>query len=150
MREPPKASNADSPPVEPPGEYLSLCGFLQRPQTSFVDSKDSSVVGRFVLTKGTAPASFSSLTIGPSTANGFPVLHEKPTLLSNPFTCTESFNDTGIPARGPFKLISFFDHPSASGKRISVRQFVFSWAFMATFPYARRMSTGAVTCLCTS
>lgn len=55
MRLPPKASSADSPPVEPPGEYLLLCGLLVRPQTSLVDSKERSVVGRFVFTKGTAP-----------------------------------------------------------------------------------------------
>ena len=47
---PPNASRAPSPPVEPPGEYFELCGFVDRPQTSFVDSKDRRLMGRFVFT----------------------------------------------------------------------------------------------------
>jgi len=62
MRLPPNARRADSPPVEPPGEYLSLCGLVQRPQTSFVDSKERRVVGRLVLTKGTAPKRLANVT----------------------------------------------------------------------------------------
>ena len=150
MRLPPNASSADSPPVEPPGEYLSLCGLLHCPPTSLVDSKERRVVGRFVFTKGPAPASFNNCTIGPSLVYGLPTFLEYPTEISNPLTCIESFSDTGMPANGPFRLISFSAHSSASGKRISVTQFVFSCAFIATFPYARRTSTGLVTCFCTS
>jgi hypothetical protein len=71
-------------------------------------------------------------------------------VISKPLTCIESFRDTGIPASGPFRLTSFFAQSSASGNSISVTQFVFSCALIATLPYARRISTGLVTCLCTS
>jgi len=55
IREPPEARSADSPPVEPPGEYLGLWGLRVRPQTSFEDSKERRVVGRLVFVKGMAP-----------------------------------------------------------------------------------------------
>lgn len=63
MRLPPKASSADSPPVDPPGEYLVLCGFDVRPQTSFVDSKDRRVMGRLVFKKGIAPSIISTFRL---------------------------------------------------------------------------------------
>ena len=47
---PPQARSALSPPVEPPGEYLGLCGLVVRPQTSLVDSKERRVMGRLVFT----------------------------------------------------------------------------------------------------
>ena len=52
---PPKARRAPSPPVEPPGEYFALCGFVVRPQISLDDSKERRVIGRLVLTYGIAP-----------------------------------------------------------------------------------------------
>ena len=58
---PPYASKAPSPPVEPPGEYLALWGFVHRPQTSFVDSKERRVIGRAVFTYGTAPGELQYL-----------------------------------------------------------------------------------------
>ena len=54
-----------------------------------------------------------------------------------------------MPARGPFVLTSSAQ-VSASGSMISVRQLVFSWALMATFPYVRRISIGLRTSLCTA
>jgi len=99
-----------------------------------VDSKDRSVVGRLVLTNGTAPASFNILTMTPSSVAGFPVFLEYPTEISKPLTCIESFNETGMPASGPLRLTSFSAHSSASGNSISVTQFVFSCAFIATLP----------------
>ena len=57
---PPYASKAASPPVEPPGEYLELWGFVHRPHTSFVDSKERRVIGRAVFTYGTAPGVVSA------------------------------------------------------------------------------------------
>lgn len=92
------------------------------------------------------PASFNRRTIGPSLVYGLPVCRENPTDMSKPPTCIESFNDTGMPAKGPLRLISFFVHSSASGTSISVRQFVFSCALTATLPYALRTSIGLVIC----
>ena len=56
IRPPPNANRAPSPPVEPPGEYLQLCGLVHRPQTSFVDSKERREMGKLVFTYGMAPA----------------------------------------------------------------------------------------------
>lgn len=89
-------------------------------------------MGKEMISDG--PAAFKILTKLPSSVYGFPVLHEYPTLTSNPFTAIESFSETGIPANGPSKLTSCSAQLSASGIITSVRQFVFSCAFIATFP----------------
>ena len=114
-----------------------------------MDSKDSSDIGNAVLTYGTAPARLRICTKAPSAGNGLLVYRLYPTLESNPLTLTVSFRETGIPASGPERLISSSSHASASGTKISVKQFVFSCAFMATFVNAFRISIGRSSFDCT-
>lgn len=142
---PPYASSAPSPPVLPPGEYFVLCGFRHRPQTSLLLSKLRSVIGKAVLTKGTAPAFFSIRTKLPSTGYGLPVFLLYPTLTSNPPTAMLSFRLTGIPANGPWRLIvPSCSQPSASLIITSVKQLVFAWALTVVLPYARSTSRAEV------
>lgn len=81
------------------------------------------VMGTFVLTYGTAPASRSNLTSAPSAAIGFPTRAEYPMEESQPFTLTRSLSETGTPANGPdrFAVIAQF---SADAIITSVKQFV--------------------------
>ena len=143
IRDPLRASSADSPPVLPPGLYFVLCGFFATPHVSFELSKLSSVMGQAVFTCGTAPALLSSCTMIPSCAIGLRVKLEYPTEASKPRTCSVSFKLTGIPARGPLRSTSS-THFSASGSSSSVTQFVRVWALTAFLPYAFRMSKGEI------
>jgi hypothetical protein len=75
------------------------------PQTSEHDSKESRVMGTFVLTNGYAPASRSSRTIAASFEKGAIQRGEEyPMHEAKPAMPTVSFRLTGIPARGPALL----------------------------------------------
>ena len=143
IRDPLRASSADSPPVLPPGLYFVLCGFFATPHVSLLLSKLSSVMGQAVFTCGIAPAFLSSCTMIPSLAIGLRVKLEYPTEASNPRTWIVSFKLTGMPASGPLRLTSS-THFSASGSNSSVTQFVRLCALTVFLPYALRMSSGEI------
>ena len=100
------------------------------PNTSFVDSNDSKVIGTFVLTNGTAPASFRSLISAESFCMGFPTHAEYPMHESSSATPTVSLTLTGMPASGPL-VLHVFAQPSALAISTSVRQFVAACPFSA-------------------
>jgi hypothetical protein len=101
---PPKASNADSPPEEPPDVNFRFSGFNVRPKTLFTDSAIIIAVGTFVLQYRTAPSFSSSSTRVALYGAGWSTKDVKPTVLSFPTILKLSLSEIGRPWRGPTSL----------------------------------------------
>src|SRR6185295_2392788 len=99
--DPPKATIAASPPLEPPGVRPRSHGLFVRRNSGLSHSLNHISCGRFVLPSSTAPAARSRATSTASASAGRPLSASTPIVVSTPATSKHSFTVNGMPASGP-------------------------------------------------
>lgn len=132
IRLPPKASNADSPPDDPPGVRFRLRGFRVRPNKLLTVSGSITAVGTLVLTYSTAPVSKRRSTSVLLNVAGWFANDVMPMDESLPVMLKLSLIDIGRPWNGPLVLPCFLRYASqslaramASSNSASDRQLVY-------------------------